>query len=68
MDSTNQTAWNQRYADSELVWSAAPNVWVEQLTKDLPPGKALDMPPGRAATPCGSPLADGMPPRWTSLR
>jgi len=46
MDSTNQAAWNQRYAASELVWSAAPNVWVEQLTRDLPPGKALDIAAG----------------------
>lgn len=46
MDSRNVTAWNQRYADSELVWSAAPNIWVEQLTQDLPPGKALDIAAG----------------------
>ncbi len=46
MDRTDQTAWNQRYADSELVWSAAPNTWVEQLTQDLPPGKALDIAAG----------------------
>lgn len=46
MDSRNKTAWNQRYADSELVWSAAPNVWVEQLTQDLPPGKVLDIAAG----------------------
>ena len=46
MDNRNKTAWNQRYADSELVWSAAPNTWVEQLTKDLPPGTALDIAAG----------------------
>jgi SAM-dependent methyltransferase len=46
MDSRNKTAWNQRYADSELVWSAAPNIWVEQLTQDLAPGKALDVAAG----------------------
>jgi SAM-dependent methyltransferase len=46
MDSMDSTAWNQRYADSELVWSAAPNIWVEQLTQDLPPGKALDIAAG----------------------
>jgi SAM-dependent methyltransferase len=46
MDSRNKTAWNQRYADSELVWSAAPNLWVEQLTRDLQPGKALDIAAG----------------------
>jgi 2-polyprenyl-3-methyl-5-hydroxy-6-metoxy-1,4-benzoquinol methylase len=47
MDSMDSTAWNQRYADSELVWSATPNVWVEQLTQDLPPGKALDIAAGQ---------------------
>jgi SAM-dependent methyltransferase len=46
MTSMDSTAWNQRYADSELVWSATPNIWVEQLTQDLPPGKALDIAAG----------------------
>lgn len=46
MDRMDSHAWNQRYADSELVWSAAPNMWVEQLTQDLPPGKALDIAAG----------------------
>jgi SAM-dependent methyltransferase len=45
MDSS-KTAWNERYAGSELVWSAAPNIWVEQLTKDLPPGRILDIAAG----------------------
>ena len=31
----DRKAWNQRYEGSELVWSAAPNIWVEQLTEDL---------------------------------
>ena len=39
-------AWNQRYEGSELVWSAAPNIWVEQLTEDLPAGTALDIAAG----------------------
>jgi SAM-dependent methyltransferase len=42
----DSTAWNQRYQDSELVWSATPNMWVEQLTQDLPAGKALDIAAG----------------------
>jgi SAM-dependent methyltransferase len=46
VDSTDKTAWNQRYAGSDLVWSAAPNIWVEQLTRDLPPGTALDIAAG----------------------
>ena len=40
------TAWNQRYQKSELVWSATPNTWVQQLTQDLPAGKALDIAAG----------------------
>ncbi len=46
MDTMDSDAWNQRYADSELVWSTAPNMWVEQLTQDLPPGKAIDIAAG----------------------
>jgi SAM-dependent methyltransferase len=37
------THWDDRYAASELVWSASPNLWVEQLVADLPPGSALDL-------------------------
>ena len=46
MDTMDSHAWNQRYADSELVWSGTPNTWVEQLTQDLPPGTALDIAAG----------------------
>jgi len=42
----DSTTWDQRYEDSALVWSARPNVWVEQLTRDLPPGRALDIAAG----------------------
>jgi SAM-dependent methyltransferase len=38
--------WDARYAESELVWSAGPNVWVETLTSELPPGRALDLAAG----------------------
>ncbi len=37
------TGWDERYAGSELVWSATPNTWVEQVTADLPPGRVLDL-------------------------
>jgi SAM-dependent methyltransferase len=40
------TAWNQRYKDSDLVWSATPNIWVRQLTEELPAGTALDIAAG----------------------
>ncbi|MBI4943997.1 MAG: class I SAM-dependent methyltransferase [Actinobacteria bacterium] len=40
MDSTD---WDTRYASSELVWSAGPNLWVEQICADLPAGTAVDL-------------------------
>lgn len=42
----SSTAWDQRYKDSELVWSPTANVWVQQLTRDLPAGEALDIAAG----------------------
>jgi SAM-dependent methyltransferase len=42
----DSTAWNQRYEGSELVWSAAPNIFVQELTGDLPAGTALDIAAG----------------------
>jgi SAM-dependent methyltransferase len=38
--------WNERYAEHDLVWGAAPNRWVEQETRDLPPGRAIDLASG----------------------
>ena len=38
--------WNARYAASGLVWSAGPNVFVEELCRDLPPGRAIDLAAG----------------------
>ena len=40
------TTWNQRYEQSELVWSASANVWVQEVTQDLPAGWALDIAAG----------------------
>lgn len=39
-------AWDERYAASELVWSAEPNALAAGLVRDLPPGKALDLAAG----------------------
>ena len=39
-------AWDQRYAASELVWSAGPNQWIEDVGRDLTPGLALDVAAG----------------------
>ena len=39
-------AWNERYRDSELVWSAGPNQFVEAELSGLSPGRALDLAAG----------------------
>jgi SAM-dependent methyltransferase len=39
-------AWDERYAASELVWSATPNQFVAEELGDLPPGLALDVAAG----------------------
>jgi len=38
--------WDERYAASELVWSAEPNGLVVALTQDLVPGSAIDVAAG----------------------
>ncbi len=39
-------AWDERYAASELVWSATPNQFVESELAALPPGRAIDVAAG----------------------
>ncbi len=39
-------AWDARYAESDLVWSAEPNQFVARECADLPPGTALDLAAG----------------------
>lgn len=39
-------SWNDRYRDTELVWSAGPNQFVEAICRDLPPGRAIDLAAG----------------------
>ena len=36
-------AWDDRYAGTELVWSAGPNQFVEEHARTLTPGRALDV-------------------------
>jgi SAM-dependent methyltransferase len=36
-------AWNQRYSQTDLVWSAGPNRFLADEVRDLPPGRALDL-------------------------
>ena len=39
----DREAWNQRYADAELVWSAEANRFLVQEVAALRPGRALDL-------------------------
>lgn len=36
-------AWDERYSDSDLVWSAAPNPFLAEEVAGLSPGRALDL-------------------------
>lgn len=36
-------AWDRRYADRELIWTAEPNRFLVQETAKLEPGRALDL-------------------------
>lgn len=38
--------WDRRYAGSDRVWSAEPNVFVAREAADLPAGRALDLATG----------------------
>ena len=38
--------WDERYAGTELVWSAAPNAFVAEALADRPPGRAVDLAAG----------------------
>jgi SAM-dependent methyltransferase len=42
----DSTTWDNKYKDSELLWSADANIWVQDLTQDLPAGAALDLAAG----------------------
>jgi SAM-dependent methyltransferase len=53
----DSAAWDERYAASELVWSAGPNQFVERELADLEPGRALDL-------ACG----EGRNARWLAER
>jgi SAM-dependent methyltransferase len=36
-------AWDERYADQDLVWSAGPNRFLADEVGDMAPGRALDL-------------------------
>lgn len=37
------TAWDERYAETERLWSSGPNRFLPDLVHDLPTGRALDV-------------------------
>lgn len=37
------TAWNERYAGADLIWTAEPNMFVVDEVAELPPARALDL-------------------------
>jgi SAM-dependent methyltransferase len=39
----DSSTWDERYAGDDLVWSATPNQWVEQVAVGLAPGRVLDL-------------------------
>ena len=39
----DSTTWDERYAASEMVWSATPNQFLPPEVTDLAPGTALDL-------------------------
>ena len=46
MGAMDAQAWNERYAASELVWSAEPNRFVAEIVAPLEPGSAVDIAAG----------------------
>jgi SAM-dependent methyltransferase len=38
--------WNDRYRATDLMWSAGPNMFVEELCRDLPAGRSIDLAAG----------------------
>ena len=43
MGPMDSQAWNRRYEGTELIWTAEPNRFLVQETRDLVPGRALDV-------------------------
>src|SRR5581483_10861059 len=41
--SMDREDWNQRYAGTELLWTAQPNRFLVAETEGLPPGRAVDL-------------------------
>jgi len=39
-------AWDERYQETEMLWSSGPNIWVERRLADTEPGRGLDLASG----------------------
>jgi SAM-dependent methyltransferase len=46
---SDEQAWDERYQESDRVWSGNPNVVLVAEVSDLPPGRALDLGCGEGA-------------------
>jgi SAM-dependent methyltransferase len=46
---SDEQAWDQRYAESDRIWSGQPNVVLVAEVSGLPPGRALDLGCGEGA-------------------
>lgn len=42
----DRQAWDERYGERELVWSAEPNQFLPPAVEGMPPGRALDLAAG----------------------
>ncbi|MAT04440.1 MAG: SAM-dependent methyltransferase [Acidimicrobiaceae bacterium] len=40
------TTWDERYRDTELMWSAGPNGFVEEICSAFEPGRSIDLAAG----------------------
>jgi SAM-dependent methyltransferase len=43
VETTEQTAWDERYSGPDLVWGAGPNRFVTEEVTALPAGRAIDL-------------------------
>jgi SAM-dependent methyltransferase len=48
-ESTGQELWDDRYRESDRIWSGNPNTVLVREVEDLPPGRALDLGCGEGA-------------------
>ena len=46
---SDEQAWDERYLESDRIWSGNPNVVLVAEVSDLPPGRALDLGCGEGA-------------------